>query len=80
MGKVRMLHPSSGRNNFNTVSNEATAASNDGQVSQTIIKDEGLGETTNIKEIEEKTKDALKVATTSLSQASPNNINNDKKE
>ncbi|CAF3753500.1 unnamed protein product [Rotaria sp. Silwood1] len=80
MGKVRMLHPSSGRNNFNTVSNEATAASNDDQVSQTIIKDEGLGETTNIKEVEEKTKDALKVATASLSQASPNNINSDKKE
>ncbi|CAF1270260.1 unnamed protein product [Rotaria sp. Silwood1] len=80
MGKVRMLHPSSGRNNFDTVSNETTAASNDDQVSQTTIKDEGLGETTNIKEIEEKTKDALKVATASLSQASPNNINNDKKE
>ena len=58
MGKVRMLHLSSGRDNFDVVTDQATNQN----AAQTIDK----------KEIEEKTKDAIKAAIVSQPQTSSN--------
>jgi hypothetical protein len=66
MGKVRMLHPSSGRDNFTVVSNQATADTN------TTATNQNAAQTVDKKEIEEKTKDAIKAAAASQSQTSSN--------
>jgi hypothetical protein len=76
MGKVHMLHPSSGHDNFEAVSTQAAASSNNDQVTN---QDQGSSQPTNKKEIETKTKDAIKAADESLSQASSNNSMTDKK-
>ncbi len=63
MGKVRMLDPSSGRDNFDVVSNETIAANTSAShISPTTNQDP--------KKIEEKTQDAIKTALASQSQQS----------
>jgi hypothetical protein len=74
MGTVRMFHPSSGRDNFDVVSNQATANTNNtsaGQVSQATNQNQVTAQVVDKKEIEEKTKDAIKTAVTSQSQTPP---------
>lgn len=66
MRKVRMLHPSSGRDNFDTVSNQATTNTGTGQ--------DG-GQTVDKKEIEDKTKDAIKAAIAPQSQTPSGSAN-----
>jgi hypothetical protein len=72
MGKVRMLHPSSGRDNFDVVSNQATANTVAGQASQAANQNQVAAQAVDKKEIEEKTKDAIKTAAASQSQPPSN--------
>jgi hypothetical protein len=73
MGKVRMLHPSSGRNNFNVVSNQAAASTDGDQASQAANQNQVVAQAVDKNEIEEKTKDAIKAAVASQSQTPSNN-------
>jgi hypothetical protein len=75
MGKVRMLHPSSGRDNFTTVSNQATASANT-TVDQAT--NQNAAQTVDKKEVEEKTNDAIKAATAPQPQPTSNNTTSKK--
>ncbi len=70
MGKVRILHPSSGRDNFDVVPNQATATTSDTQISQTTNQNQDAAQVVDKKEVEEKTKDAINAAITSQTQTS----------
>ncbi len=67
-----MLHPSSGRDNFDVVSNQATANTVAGQASQATNQNQAAAQAVDKKEIEEKTKDAIKTAAASQSQPPSN--------
>jgi hypothetical protein len=80
MGKVRMLDPSSGHDNFNAVSTQAAANASGGQAaSQATNQNQDAAQATNKTEIEEKTKDAIKTAGASQSVASSNNSTTNEK-
>jgi hypothetical protein len=80
MGKVRMLHPSSGRDNFNAVSTQAAAYASGGRAaSQATNQNQDAAQATNKTEIEEKTKDAIKTAGVPQSAASSNNSTTNEK-
>ena len=65
-----MLHPSSGRDNFNMVSDQGAANTDDGQTSQATNQNQDTVQAVDKKEVEEKTKDAIKAVITSQSQTS----------
>ena len=67
MGKVRMLHPSSGRLNFDPVSDQASQAAN-----QNATQMDNKGE------IEGKTETAIQAALASQPQGSSNTTNSNK--
>ena len=58
--KVRMLHPSSGRQNFNRILNQTAARNNPEQASQST--NQNTTRMDNKKEIEEKTQAAIQAA------------------
>ncbi|CAF1198522.1 unnamed protein product [Adineta steineri] len=70
---LRMLHPSSGRRNFDVISTQAANNNNNNQASQPITETQDAVQTADKKEIEEKTKNAIGAANESQSQASSNN-------
>jgi hypothetical protein len=75
MGKVRMLHPSSGRDNFDVVANQATT---DANTAANQATNQNAAQTVDKKEIEEKTKDAIKAAVASQPQTSSNDATSNK--
>ncbi|CAF1203603.1 unnamed protein product [Adineta steineri] len=73
MGKVRMLHPSSGRDNFNVVPNQATTNTGDDQSPQATIQNQDAARAASEQDIEEQTRNAIMAAAASHSQTSSNN-------
>ncbi|CAF4211899.1 unnamed protein product [Adineta steineri] len=70
---LRMLHPSSGRGNFDVVSTQTANNNNNNQASQAINETQDTVQTVDKKEIEEKTKNAISAGNESQSQTSSNN-------
>ncbi|CAF3097314.1 unnamed protein product [Rotaria sp. Silwood2] len=62
---ARMFQPSSGRNNFDAVSEERKTTNNKELSPKTIKQTQNVTESQNRTEIEAKTKDAIKNATKS---------------
>ncbi|CAF1546578.1 unnamed protein product [Adineta steineri] len=77
---ARMYHPSSGRDNFNVVSNRATANSSVTKSSQPAIQNQDTARASNKQDIEEQTRNAIMVAAASHSQTSSNNSMANEKE
>ncbi|CAF1526357.1 unnamed protein product [Adineta steineri] len=73
MEKVRMLHPSSGRDNFNVVPNQATTNTADDLSPQATIQNQDTARAASEQDIEEQTRNAIMTAAASHSQVSPNN-------
>ncbi|CAF0738775.1 unnamed protein product [Adineta steineri] len=70
---LRMLHPSSGRRNFDVISTQTASNNNNNQASQAITETQDTVQTVDKTEIEEKTKNAIGAANESQSQTSSNN-------
>lgn len=80
MGKVRMLDPSSGRDNFDVVSNDQPTANTTtrNEESQATNSNQSIAQTVYKKEVEEKTKAAIQAAIASQPQTSSNTTSSDK--
>ncbi|UJR14258.1 hypothetical protein I4U23_001249 [Adineta vaga] len=76
MGKVHMLHPSSGRDNFDGVPAQTTNSNNNEEASKAASLNQNTTLTTDKQGVEEKTKNAINVATATQSQTASNNPTN----
>ncbi|CAF1642456.1 unnamed protein product [Adineta ricciae] len=73
MGKVHMLHPSSGRVNFEGVPAQVTNNNSSAEASKTASSDEQDRLAAEKQDIAEKTKNAIDIAAASESQIASNN-------
>jgi hypothetical protein len=76
MHKVRMLHPTSGRNNFVPVLNQTDASNTRGQQSQGNQANQVAASNANSVEVTTKTFDAIAAAGSSSTNASSNTSTN----
>ncbi|CAF0739101.1 unnamed protein product [Adineta ricciae] len=76
MGKVHMLHPSSGRVNFDSVPAQVTNNNSSAEASKTANSDEQDRLAADKQDLVEKTKNAIDIAAASASQTASNNATN----
>jgi hypothetical protein len=70
---ARMMHPSSGRDNFNEVSVKSTSANSGGQPTAATNHNQESTQSAYKTEIKKKTKDAIRSAAKSSSETSSDN-------